>query len=84
MLAPMLSSSTIRDLRTRITGIRPAGPDVSIISIPCPEIAATARPGNFVNIKVSSSDQPLLRRPSYIAQEEWYERRILLGLKANW
>ncbi|MBN1928222.1 MAG: dihydroorotate dehydrogenase electron transfer subunit [Chlorobiaceae bacterium] len=59
----MLPSSTIRDLKTRIAGIRPAGPEVSIISMPCPEIAATARPGNFVNIKITSSDQPLLRRP---------------------
>ena len=70
MLAAMLQSSTIRDLRSHVTGIRPAGQDVSIISMPCPEIAATARPGNFVNIKVSSSDQPLLRRPFCIHNVE--------------
>jgi dihydroorotate dehydrogenase electron transfer subunit len=29
----------------------------------CPEIAANARPGNFVNIKINASNQPLLRRP---------------------
>ena len=59
----MLQTSTISDVRTRISAIRPAGADVSILSMPCPEIAATARPGNFVNIKVSAADQPLLRRP---------------------
>ncbi|NTU57341.1 MAG: dihydroorotate dehydrogenase electron transfer subunit [Chlorobiaceae bacterium] len=59
----MLSTSSISDIRTQITETRPAGADVSIISMVCPEIAATARPGNFVNIKVNSSDQPLLRRP---------------------
>lgn len=59
----MLQSSTISDVRTRISDIRPAGPDVSIISMVCPEIAATAKPGNFVNIKVNATEQPLLRRP---------------------
>jgi dihydroorotate dehydrogenase electron transfer subunit len=59
----MLQTSAISDVRTRITAIRPAGQDVSILSMPCPEIAASARPGNFVNIKVNADDQPLLRRP---------------------
>ena len=59
----MLSTSTISDIRARITETRIAGTDVSIISMVCPEIAANARPGNFVNIKVNASDQPLLRRP---------------------
>jgi dihydroorotate dehydrogenase electron transfer subunit len=59
----MLSTSAISDIRTQITETRPAGNDVSIISMVCPEIAATAQPGNFVNIKVNASDQPLLRRP---------------------
>jgi len=59
----MLSTSTISDIRTQIAETRPAGADVSIISMVCPEIAAVAKPGNFVNIKVNSSDQPLLRRP---------------------
>jgi dihydroorotate dehydrogenase electron transfer subunit len=59
----MLQTSAISDVRTRITAIRPAGADVSILSMSCPEIAASARPGNFVNIKVNAADQPLLRRP---------------------
>jgi dihydroorotate dehydrogenase electron transfer subunit len=59
----MRQTSTISDVRTRIVAIQPVGPDVSVISMPCPEIAASARPGNFVNIKVNASDQPLLRRP---------------------
>jgi len=59
----MLPISTITDVSTHIADIRPLGTDVSIISMACPSIAAIARPGNFVNIKVSTSDQPLLRRP---------------------
>ncbi|MEI7694403.1 MAG: dihydroorotate dehydrogenase electron transfer subunit [Chlorobium sp.] len=37
--------------------------DVNIITFDCPAIAATAKPGNFVNIKVNNATQPLLRRP---------------------
>jgi dihydroorotate dehydrogenase electron transfer subunit len=59
----MIPSSTITDSRAKITETRPIGKDVSVISLECPEIAAVARPGNFVNIKVSESSQPLLRRP---------------------
>ena len=59
----MIPSSTIADIRTTITETRTIGADVSVITMECPEIAATARPGNFVNIKVNDSSQPLLRRP---------------------
>jgi dihydroorotate dehydrogenase electron transfer subunit len=59
----MIPSSTISDVRVQITGTHPVGADVSVLSMECPEIAALARPGNFVNIKVSDSSQPLLRRP---------------------
>jgi dihydroorotate dehydrogenase electron transfer subunit len=66
----MLQTSAISDIRTRISAIRPAGAGVSILSMPCPEIAADARPGNFVNIKVNAADQPLLRRPFCIHNVE--------------
>ena len=59
----MLQSSRIADVRAKITETRPIGADVTILTLECPEIAATAKPGNFVNIKVSDASQPLLRRP---------------------
>ncbi|NTU53077.1 MAG: dihydroorotate dehydrogenase electron transfer subunit [Chlorobiaceae bacterium] len=59
----MLPSSFIIDVSARITNIRPVGKEVSVISLACPAIAANALPGNFVNIKVNASLQPLLRRP---------------------
>jgi len=37
--------------------------DVTLITLACPAIAAAAKPGNFVNIKVNDAVQPLLRRP---------------------
>ena len=59
----MISTGSISDVRTLISETRSIGADVSVISMECPEIAATALPGNFVNIKINASNQPLLRRP---------------------
>ncbi|MCF8216785.1 MAG: dihydroorotate dehydrogenase electron transfer subunit [Chlorobium sp.] len=56
-------SATIADVTASITSSRKISRDVSVITFECPEIAAAARPGNFVNIKVNDSTQPLLRRP---------------------
>ncbi|NTW10021.1 MAG: dihydroorotate dehydrogenase electron transfer subunit, partial [Chlorobiaceae bacterium] len=55
--------NTIVDARATIVRNRSISRDVSIITLDCPEIASKARPGNFVNIKVSDTTQPLLRRP---------------------
>lgn len=59
----MLTQSPVFDLRTTITATRRISPDVSIITISCPAIAEAARPGNFVNVKIGNTTQPLLRRP---------------------
>ncbi|WP_082678595.1 dihydroorotate dehydrogenase electron transfer subunit [Chlorobium limicola] len=60
----------IADIPAAITSSRKISRDVSIITFECPEIAAAARPGNFVNIKVNASTQPLLRRPFSIHNVE--------------
>lgn len=39
------------------------GPDCHLLRFDCPEIADSARPGQFVHIRVSESLDPLLRRP---------------------
>ena len=59
----MIPSSKIADTRAKITETRPIGADVTVLTLECPEIAASAKPGNFVNIKVTEASQPLLRRP---------------------
>ncbi len=59
----MHADSTITDNTVTITASRCLGEDVSLIAFRCPEIAVNARPGNFVNIKVSPHKEPLLRRP---------------------
>jgi len=59
----MLETNAIVDVRATVTQTRHIGRDVSIITLECPPIAAAAKPGNFVNIKVNGTTQPLLRRP---------------------
>jgi len=59
----MLKTNTIVDVRATIIKTRRISSDVSIITLDCPSIAATAKPGNFVNVKVNDTTQPLLRRP---------------------
>ena len=56
-------SSRFANIRATVVQARRISSDVSIITLECPAIAATAKPGNFVNIKVNDATQPLLRRP---------------------
>jgi len=46
------------------------GNSIHLIKIKCPEIAADCYPGQFCNIKVSSSTYPFLRRPFSICDVE--------------
>ncbi len=59
----MLEINSIVDVRATIVQTRRISSDVSIITLNCPSVAATAKPGSFVNVKVNTSTQPLLRRP---------------------
>jgi len=59
----MIETNAIADIRATITANRRESRDISVITLECPEIARAAKPGNFVNIKVNESTQPLLRRP---------------------
>ncbi len=59
----MCKTKSLADIRATVVQIQNISPDVSIISLECPGIASTAKPGNFVNIKVNDATQPLLRRP---------------------
>ena len=51
------------DISATIIQTRRISSDVSLITLECKEIASTAKPGNFVNVKVNGATQPLLRRP---------------------
>ena len=59
----MLETNSIVDIRATIVQTLRISATISIITLDCPAIAAAAKPGNFVNIKVSDATLPLLRRP---------------------
>lgn len=58
----MIFQTTARVLRNE-----QVGPDSYALEIRCPPIAETATAGQFVMVRVSPSDDPLLRRPFSIA-----------------
>ena len=53
--------------QARVLLNEPVGPQVMRLRLAAPEIACRARPGQFVNVKVSGSLAPLLRRPFGVA-----------------
>ena len=59
----MPETNSITDTRATVVETRRISHDVTVITLDCPAIAASAKPGNFVNIKVSDTTLPLLRRP---------------------
>ncbi|NTW68272.1 MAG: dihydroorotate dehydrogenase electron transfer subunit [Chlorobiaceae bacterium] len=63
MSPDMIETNALADVRATITENRRISSDITIITLECPEIAIAAKPGNFVNVKVSNTTQPLLRRP---------------------
>jgi len=59
----MCNTNSFADIRATVVQVLPVSDDVSIITLECLAIASSAKPGNFVNIKVNDATQPLLRRP---------------------
>lgn len=53
----------IRDYDSRLLEKEQVSADVWHLTFECPEIAAAARPGNFVLVKTAAGSAPLLRRP---------------------
>lgn len=74
----MPPESTITDSRAVVTASRHISRDVSIVTLRCPDLAAAAEPGNFVNVRVSDRTQPLLRRPFSIHDAEGDEIKLMV------
>ena len=51
------------DIQARVLGNTQLSPDYNVIALAAPDIAAAARPGQFVMIKPGRGTDPLLRRP---------------------
>ncbi|KYZ77369.1 dihydroorotate dehydrogenase [Anaerosporomusa subterranea] len=53
-------------------------PDVRLLVLHAPELAQQAKPGQFVHIRIGSTQDPLLRRPISICQADPEEMSITL------
>src|SRR5262245_36615231 len=62
-LADALAPRRPVDVDARVISNARLSEDYSVIRLAAPEIAARARPGQFVMVKASRSSDPLLRRP---------------------
>jgi len=51
------------DVAAEIVANRALSPDYNVLSLAAPAIAAAARPGQFVMVKLGTGHDPLLRRP---------------------
>jgi len=51
------------DLSAEVIRNTPLSSDYNVLALSAPSIAATARPGQFVMVKVATGHDPLLRRP---------------------
>jgi dihydroorotate dehydrogenase electron transfer subunit len=60
----------MQDERGHIKEVRCLDGDCRLLKIAAPQIAAQAKPGNFVMVRVSLSLDPILRRPFGILQSE--------------
>jgi dihydroorotate dehydrogenase electron transfer subunit len=71
----------MQDERGLIEEARSLGGDYFLLKIVAPRIAAAAKPGNFVMVRVSPSLDPLLRRPLGILESSppyiWLYYRVL-------
>jgi dihydroorotate dehydrogenase electron transfer subunit len=53
----------LRDVEARVISNTRLSPDYNVIALAAPDIAADARPGQFVMVKSGRGGDPLLRRP---------------------
>lgn len=63
-----------------ITDVSVLSPSISKICLLAPEIANTALPGQFINIKIDETTVPLLRRPFSVHYIEGDEIEIIFGM----
>ena len=56
-------------------------PDIFILTVHSPEIASSVKPGQFVNVKVTESSFPLLRRPFSVYHVHGGEAAIIFDVR---
>lgn len=53
----------MQHLQARLVNTYPEERDYQVLTLACPEIAQTVQPGQFVHVRVTAAQDPLLRRP---------------------
>ena len=62
----------------RVISHEQLAPEEFLLTLYAPEIAAKAKPGQFVNVQISQQIQPLLRRPISIHDVDAQKGLVLL------
>lgn len=60
--------------------VRQVGPAIHLLTLGSPDIASRARPGQFVNIRVSDQPVPLLRRPFSVCTATSSEFSVIFNI----
>jgi dihydroorotate dehydrogenase electron transfer subunit len=66
-------------VRCRVNSLKEVGNNIFVLRFRSPELASATRPGQFVNIRVSQGDIPLLRRPFSVYRTEGDEVEIIFN-----
>src|ERR1041384_464614 len=69
--------------RCRVTARENPGSNVLVLRFHSPETPSTVSPGQFVNIKVTDSGYPLLRRPFSVYHAEREEFSIIFDIRGS-
>lgn len=77
---PMLTPAKKFDLPTEVISNEPVAEDHYLLRCSCPEIAASALPGQFIHVLIPQGSGLLLRRPFTIYTVEGYEITMLYQL----
>jgi dihydroorotate dehydrogenase electron transfer subunit len=72
----------MESLAARITRREEVAPHHIALELDCPALAHEATPGQFVHVRVSGTDDPLLRRPISIMLRDNYRGRIEILVRA--
>ncbi len=67
-------------LRAPVVSLRSVGPDMYVLSLHAPQIAANVLPAQFLNIKATDGSEPLLRRPFSVYRTQGENVEILFNI----
>src|SRR2546422_3729230 len=67
--------------RCAVTAHETPAPNIFVLTVHSPEIASSVKPGQFINVKVTESSIPLLRRPFSVYRVHEGEAGIIFDVR---